>query len=61
MKAKEKILVTKPVLPPLEEFIPYLEDIWRSKRLTNNGKYHQQFEQKLAELYNWIGTIFSNF
>ncbi len=45
----KKILVTQPSLPPLEEFIPLLKDIWASKWLTNNGKYHQQFEKQLAE------------
>ena len=29
------IYVTSPSLPPLEEFIPYLEKIWESKWLTN--------------------------
>lgn len=43
------IYVTEPYLPPLEEFIPYLEEIWRSKRLTNNGPMHQQLEKALCE------------
>jgi dTDP-4-amino-4,6-dideoxygalactose transaminase len=43
------IYVTSPSLPPLEEFIPYLEKIWESKWLTNNGQFHQQFEAALAE------------
>ncbi len=43
------INVTKPALPPLDEFIPYLKDIWNSKVLTNKGKYHQLFEEALAE------------
>lgn len=47
--SKRKILVTEPVLPPLDELIPLLEDIWQSKWLTNNGKYHQKFEKQLAE------------
>jgi dTDP-4-amino-4,6-dideoxygalactose transaminase len=41
--------VTQPYLPPLEEFIPYLEEIWDSKMLTNCGPMHQQFEQALGE------------
>lgn len=48
MSDREKIYVTKPFLPPLEEFIPHLEKIWESKVLTNNGPYHQQFESSLA-------------
>ena len=45
----KKILVTSPLLPKLEDFIPYLEEIWESKWLTNNGHFHQEFEKKLAE------------
>lgn len=43
------IYVTRPYLPPLEEFIPYLEQIWENKRITNNGPYHQQLEKALCE------------
>ena len=43
------ITVTSPLLPPLEEFTPYLEDIWRRKWLTNNGFYHQELEKALCE------------
>ena len=43
------IFVTRPLLPPLEEFIPYLEKIWENKWLTNNGPFHQQFEQALCD------------
>src|SRR5690554_963379 len=58
---KEKILVTQPLLPPLEEFTPYLKKIWESKWLTNNGQFHQQLEQALCE---YLGVkhicLFSN-
>ena len=43
-----QINVTKPYLPPLKEFVPYLEQIWQNKRLTNAGPFHQQFENELA-------------
>jgi dTDP-4-amino-4,6-dideoxygalactose transaminase len=43
------IYVTEPYLPPLEEFIPYLQKIWETKRLTNGGPFHQQLEQALCE------------
>lgn len=46
---KNRINVTQPLLPALEDFIPMLEDIWDSKYLTNNGKYHQMLESALAE------------
>ena len=42
------ILVTQPSLPPLAEFVPYLEQIWDSKVLTNSGPMHQRFEAALA-------------
>ncbi len=45
----KKIYVTEPSLPPLKEFIPYLEQIWESKWLTNNGPFHQKFEKALCD------------
>jgi len=44
-----RINVTQPFLPPLDEFIPYLEKIWHSKMLTNCGSFHEQFEQELCK------------
>jgi len=44
-----KTFITQPFLPPLEEFMPYLEKIWQEKRVTNNGSYHRQLEVKLAD------------
>lgn len=43
------IYVTRPYLPPLEEFIPYLERIWENQWLTNAGPCHQELESALAE------------
>jgi dTDP-4-amino-4,6-dideoxygalactose transaminase len=43
------ITVTQPLFPPLDEFIPYLKDIWNRKWLTNNGYYHQELEKSLCE------------
>ncbi len=48
-QVEKPILVTSPFLPPLEEFIPFLEQIWESKWLTNNGQFHQDFEKALCE------------
>ncbi len=45
----KKTTVTSPLIPPLEEFIPYLEDIWERKWLTNNGHYHKELEKALAD------------
>ena len=49
MSDNKQITVTSPLLPPLEEFIPYLQQIWDSKWITNNGQFHQQLEKALAE------------
>lgn len=49
MKKQDVINVTQPFLPPLSEFITCLEKIWDSKWITNNGKFHQQFEKELAD------------
>lgn len=46
---QKQITVTSPLLPPLEEFIPYLQKIWDSKWITNNGSFHQQLEQALCD------------
>lgn len=55
------IFVTQPHLPPLDEFFPYLEQIWENKILTNNGPYHRQLEKELCE---YLGvehlSLFSN-
>ena len=45
----KSIYVTQPYLPPLEEFIPYLEKIWDNKILTNGGPFHQQLEKELCD------------
>ncbi len=47
--SKKPIYVTQPYLPPLEEFIPYLQRIWDSKILTNGGPFHKQLEQALCD------------
>ena len=49
MNSNKPINVTQPDLPPLEEFLPYLQQIWDSKVLTNGGPFHQQLEQALCE------------
>ena len=45
----QPIYVTQPYLPPLEEFIPSLQQIWDNKILTNSGAFHQQLEKALCE------------
>ncbi|MDD6357395.1 MAG: DegT/DnrJ/EryC1/StrS family aminotransferase [Bacteroidales bacterium] len=45
----KQITVTSPLLPDLNEFQDMLQDIWNRKWITNNGHYHQQLEQALAD------------
>src|SRR6185369_5758368 len=47
--SSKPIYVTQPYMPPLEEFVPFLEQIWNSKILTNGGPFHERFEKALCE------------
>lgn len=46
---EQKLFVTRPLLPPLDEFLPYLQEIWAGQILTNGGPMHQRLEAALAE------------
>lgn len=50
---ERKIYVTQPFLPPLDEFLPYVEEIWSNRILTNGGPLHQRLERALAD---WLGV-----
>lgn len=60
-ESNRPIYVTQPHLPPLEEFIPYLQQVWDNKILTNGGPFHQQLER---ELCSYLGvkhiSLFAN-
>ena len=45
----KKINVTKSFLPPLDEFVAYLENIWESGNLTNQGPLLTQLEEQLSK------------
>ena len=45
----DSIHVTKPFLPPLEEFTEYLKQIWQTGILTHNGPLLNQFEKELQD------------
>ena len=45
----EPLFVSRPVLPPLEEFVSDLEQIWKSHMLTNMGPFHIRLERALSE------------
>ena len=52
MHNKDIITVTSPQLPPLDEFMSYLKDIWDRKWITNNGHCHKELEKALCEYLN---------
>ena len=46
---ENKIFVTRATLPPKEEFLEYVDEIWESAWLTNMGDVHNELEKKLSE------------
>lgn len=44
----DKITVTSPLLPNIDDFYALLKQVWESKWITNNGSFHKQLEQELA-------------
>jgi dTDP-4-amino-4,6-dideoxygalactose transaminase len=64
IKKQTMIQVTRPFLPPREEYEKYIEGIWQRNWLTNNGPLVNELELKLKEstkvphlLYLNNGTI----
>ncbi len=45
----EPVLVTRPTMPPRERYDRYLDGIWESRWLTNNGALHIEFEARMAQ------------
>ncbi len=45
----DAVHITQPFLPNREELDPYLDRIWSTKILTNNGPLCQQLEKRLAQ------------
>ena len=45
---QDAIYVTQPSMPPVEEFVPFLEAIWRNRQLTNGGPFACELERALA-------------
>ena len=46
------IYVTRPFLPPLEEFCQGLEEIWENGWLTNDGPVLKRFTQRLCDFFD---------
>lgn len=45
----DKILVTKSSMPPFEEYIEEIKDLWDSHILTNMGPKHKELEERLKD------------
>jgi dTDP-4-amino-4,6-dideoxygalactose transaminase len=48
---EKPIYVTKPFLPPIEEFTVGLQEIWQNHWLTNNGPILQRFSRQLSHYF----------
>ena len=46
---KKRLTVTRTYLPPLDEYVSYLKDIWNEGQVTNNGRLVQQLERQLQQ------------
>jgi len=51
-KLDKPIYVTKPFLPPLEEFTEGLKEIWDNQWLTNRGPLLQRYEHMLSDYFD---------
>lgn len=47
-----KILVTRSSMPPFQEYVNEIKDLWESHWLTNMGVKHQQFQKSLEDYLN---------
>lgn len=48
---KQPIYVTKPFLPPIDDFREALKEIWDTSWLTNNGPIVQRFKRELCNYF----------
>lgn len=46
---KEPIYVTRPFMPPLDEYVLGLEEIWENRWLTNNGPVLQRYTKEMKD------------
>src|SRR5258708_386162 len=46
---QDPLMVTRTTLPPLEEYMRYLKQIWDNHWLTNNGPLVRELEQQLRD------------
>ena len=58
---KHEIFVTRPSMPPFEEYAAMLRPLWENHWLTNMGAYHAQLERELTDYLQvpWL-SLFCN-
>ena len=56
----KKILVTQTSMPPYEEYIEEIKDIWESHWLTNMGPKHNMLESKLKDYLSKAKMVIIN-
>jgi len=54
----KKIPVTKPFLPPKEEYLNCINQIWQNGWLTNNGPFVKQLERELKDYLDFENLVF---
>lgn len=57
---REPIMVTRATLPPLDEYVGYLRQIWNTHTLTNNGPLVRELEQRLRDYLGSADLWFVN-
>lgn len=59
--SEEPIYVVKPSLPPLEEYVEEIKDMWETGIMTHQGPKHQRLQIELKEYLNADNiTLFAN-
>ncbi|WP_127837082.1 DegT/DnrJ/EryC1/StrS family aminotransferase [Clostridium prolinivorans] len=60
-KLEKPIQVTKAFLPPLEEYVNMLREIWENSWVTNNGPLHNRLQEELTNYLKVSDcTLFTN-
>ena len=54
------INVTKPYLPNVETYKKYIDAIWESGHLTNNGQFCKKLEKELCDFLSVDNCIYVN-
>ena len=49
IETRKGIFVTKPALPPFDEYLSYIKRIWDKAMLTNMGPLYEEFRERLAD------------